>query len=88
LCWVALSLTWHWFRSKFLLRKWAKENGFELVKMNLPWFCSSPFWWTSRRQEVLRIRVRDHNGRERSGWVRCGGWWLGVLVNKIEVEWD
>jgi hypothetical protein len=87
-CCVALSLVWHWFRSRFLLQKWAKENGFELVKMNVNWFESSPFWFRSRRQGVFRIRVRDHRGRERSGWAKCGGYWLGFLVNKIEVEWD
>jgi hypothetical protein len=88
LCWVALSSIWHWLRSRFLLKKWASANGYELVKMNLNLFSISPFVFISSRQEVYHVRVRDHKGRERSGWAKCGGFWLGFLVNKIEVEWD
>jgi len=85
--WVALSTTWHWFRSRFLLQQWAKANGFELVQMSIPWFKVSRFWG-SKRQEVYQIRVRDHRGRECRGWAKCGGYFLGFLVDKVEVEWD
>jgi hypothetical protein len=88
LSWVAFSTTWHWLRSRFLLEKWARTNGFELVKMKINWFSFSPLIFASSRQEVYRISVRDHRGRERSGWAICGGFWLGFLVNKVEVEWD
>ena len=88
LCWVALSITWHWFRSRFLLKKWAEANGYELVKMDMNWFGIAPFVFISRRQEVYRIRVRDHSGRERSGWAKCGGFWLGFVVDKVEVAWN
>jgi hypothetical protein len=86
-CWVALSTIWHWFRSRFLLKQWARANGFELVQMSIPWFKFSPFW-TSNRQETYQIRVLDHRGRERRGWAKCGGYFLGFLINKIEVVWD
>ena len=85
-CWVALSTTCHWFRSKFLLKQWAKANGYELVSMRIPWFKSSPFW-ISKRQEAYQICVRDHRGRERRAWAKCGGYFLGFLVNKVEVVW-
>ena len=85
--WSAFSITWHWFRARFLLKQWAKANGYELVQMSIPWFKSSPFW-ASNRQEVYQIRVRDHQGRERRGWAKCGGYFLGFLVNKVEVVWD
>lgn len=91
LSWFALTFIWHWFRSKSLLQEWAKKNGLVLIKMNLNLFnfrIFSPFLFVSKHQEVLRIRVRDHNGRERNGWAKCGGFWLGFLVNKVEVEWD
>ena len=88
LCWVALSVTWHWFRSRLLLKQWARENGFELMQMSMNWFKFNPFLFASKHQEVLRIKVRDNKGRERGGWAKCGGFWLGFLVNKIEVKWD
>jgi len=84
--WVAFSIAWHWFRSRFLLRQWAKANGFELVKMSIPWTTIGPFL-ASKRQEVYQIRVRDRQGRERSGWAKCGGYFLGFIVDKVEVEW-
>jgi hypothetical protein len=83
--WVAISMTWHWFRSRFLLKQWAKANGFELVKMSIPWTTPGPFI-VSRRQAVYQIRVRDHSGQERDAWAKCGGFWLGFLVDKVEVE--
>ena len=86
--WVALSIIWHWFRSRFLLKRWARANGFELVQMSIPWFKFSPFLFASKHQEVYEIRVRDHRARERRGWAKCGGFFLGFLVDKVEVEWD
>ena len=87
LFWVAMSSTWHWLRSRSLMEKWAKANGYKLMKMKLNWFKISPFL-TSTHQEVFRIRVRDHSGRERTGWAKCGGFFLGLLVDTVEVEWD
>ncbi len=85
--WVAFSTTWHWIRSKVLVSRWARVNGFELVKVSIPWFRVSPFR-TSKHQDVYEIRVRDHRGRERHGWAKCGGFFLGFLVDKVEVKWD
>ena len=82
LCLTAASLTWHWFRSKFLLDKWAKEHGFELLKMNYPLLGAGPFWWASKRQEVYRIRVRDRSGREHSGWANAAD--FGVVSSSIK----
>jgi|APCry1669193128_1035447.scaffolds.fasta_scaffold55349_2 hypothetical protein len=85
--WVVFNIAWHWFRSKLLLQQWAKANGFELVKMSVPWFTISPFL-ASKRQGVYWITARDHSGREHIGYAKCGGFWLGFLVDKVEVEWD
>ena len=86
-CWMALSTTWHWFRSRSILKQWAEAHGYELVKMSMAWTKGGPFWLTTR-QEVYQIRVRDNRGRERRGWAKCGGAVLGFLVDKVEVKWD
>ena len=83
--WVVCCDIWHCLRSKSLLRQWAKTNGYELVDMRIPWFTTSPVI-ASRHQEVYQIIVRDARGQERCGWARCGGFWLGFLVDKLEVE--
>jgi hypothetical protein len=75
-------------RSKYLLNKWADENHFELLHAEHRIFRKGPFPWSSRQQVVYRVRVRDDQGREREGWVRCGGWWAGVFSDKVEAEVD
>jgi hypothetical protein len=74
-------------RSRSLLRRWANENGFQVLDSKLS--PSGPLSWTSSRsQTVYSVRVRDKNGRERRGWVRCGSFWAGVFSNKTEVRWE
>jgi hypothetical protein len=82
-----------WFKasSKAILRKWAKENGFQIVKSRQGSFFTGRFkWWTNgRMQDIYFVKVRDQDGHERSGWVRCGSFFGGVLFsNQIEVRWD
>jgi hypothetical protein len=83
-----------WFdrRSKIILQKWAYENGFQIMEKKKRYlFFAGPFnWWTnSRNQIIYYLKVRDRNGRERSGWARCGSYFGGVFFSdKIEVKWD
>ena len=47
-----------------------------------------PYFWTSSKgQTVYRVTVEVRGG-VRTGWVRCGGWWLGLLSDQAEVRWD
>jgi hypothetical protein len=83
------SLTWHFSRSRSVLEQWADENGFEILHSEYRNLVRGPFFWTtSRGQTVYYVRVRDSNGLVRSGWVRCGGWFLGLMSDKAEVRWD
>ena len=75
-------------RSKHLLNQWAAENHFQLLHAEHRMFRKGPFLWSSRAQVIYRVRVRDAQGREREGWVRCGGWWSGVFSDKVEAEMD
>jgi hypothetical protein len=34
------------------------------------------------------VTVKDHRGRVRRAWVRCGGWFLGMMSDHMDVEWD
>lgn len=82
---------WKYSRAKHLLHSWAEQNGFEILHAERRILRTGPFqWWrTSREQIIYFVRVRDGNGRERSAWVRCGGFLGGVLLsNQTEVKWD
>ena len=81
--------TWHYGRAGSLLASWAKGNGFELLSQENCLFFRGPYFWTTTRgQEVYRVSVRDREGRTRSGYVRCGGTFLGMLGDQVDVRWD
>ena len=71
-------------RSRQLVQKWAAENGYELLSAQYSMFFKGPYFWSSRSQAVYRVQVRDREGRLRSGWVRCGGWFAGMLSDRVE----
>jgi hypothetical protein len=86
---VVFSIAWHFSRSRQLLEKWVVDNGYQLVHREYRSLRRGPFFWTtSRGQAVYYVVVRDALGKERSGWVRCGSWWLGLSSDKVEVAWE
>jgi hypothetical protein len=75
-------------RSIAVLRKWAAENNFELLRSERSFSSGAFRWLTSVKTSVFFVNVRDREGRERSGWVRCGSPFEGVLFSdKAEVKW-
>jgi len=86
---VVASLAWHFSRSRSVLEQWADENGFEIINSEYRNFSRGPFFWTtSKGQTVYFVTIRDSGGHVRSGWVRCGGWFLGLMTDKAEVRWE
>jgi hypothetical protein len=85
---VALVIYLQISRSRSMLKGWADENGYELLCAEHRMFRKGPFVWSSRGQSVYRVEVRDEQGVERKGWVRCGSWWAGLLSDKVEARWD
>jgi len=80
---------WHFSRAEAILQRWARDNGYEIVSKEYRWFRRGPFfWWTSKGQEVFYVTIRTMDGRHRRGWVRCGGWLLGVFSDQADVQWD
>jgi hypothetical protein len=86
---VILGLVWHFGRSSSLLHQWAAQNGYRIIRQEYRNFFKGPFFWTSTKgQTVYYVVIEDSGGNRRSGWVRCGGWWLGLLSDNVEVRWD
>jgi len=76
-------------RSRTMLDNWASRNSLALVKSSWAFFRPMSMWLTtSRNQMVYRITVRDHAGRTRSGWARCGNWLVGLWSDDVDVFWD
>jgi hypothetical protein len=76
------------WRAKSILRKWALENGFEVLRFERCFFTAGFGWFTtSRNQIVYSILVRDQSNDERSGWLRCGSYFGVIFSNDAEVKW-
>jgi hypothetical protein len=76
-----------------MLKRWAERSHFELLHSRERRFLEgAPFsFWTSHRTPNYFVKVRDQQGRERSGWVRLGTvfesiYWEGK--DKVEVRWE
>ena len=81
-------MVWHYSRAAEILNRWAGDNDYEIVSSERCWFWRGPFFWSSKSQEVYYVTIRTPNNRLRRGWVRCGGWFLGLLSDDAEVRWD
>ena len=83
------TIRWHYGRSAAILQKWADDDGYQIVEKELRHFFKGPFFFTaSKNQTVYRVTVIDKAGQERSGWVKCGGWWFGMWTDQAKVRWD
>jgi hypothetical protein len=86
---ASISIVWHYSRARSLLEHWADERGFRILDSQYRYVRRGLFFWTtSKGQAVYFVTVRDRNGDVRSGYVRCGSWFLGLLSDKVEVRWE
>ena len=80
-------IVWGDRRGLRILENWAADNGFSLLSREVRYLRRGPFFWTtSRSQVVYYVTVRDNLGIERRGWVRCGGWFLGLFSDTAQVR--
>jgi len=80
-----------------ILRKWAHEQGFQIVECRRALF-TGPFHWftTVRDQSVFSVKVHNRENLDRSGWVRVqtarpwGGLFDGGVAASegVEVMWN
>ena len=83
-------LWWGGFASRKLIRRWCKEQGFELLDWRGARFFEGPdAWLRSRNQLTYRIEVRDREGFTREGYLIIGSYWIGwPFSRKVRVVWD
>ncbi len=85
---ILATTLWRSSRSRQVLDSWAAKNGFQIIRRENRWCFRGPFAWSrSRCQTVYFVTVLDKDGLERSGWVRCGGWFTGLWSDAAEVRW-
>ena len=85
---IVLAVAWHFGRSNSLLHQWAAQNRYRIIRQEYRFFKGPYFWTSTKGQTVYYVVVEDPDGNTRSGWVRCGSWWFGLLSDKVQVCWD
>ncbi|MEK6234157.1 MAG: hypothetical protein N2C14_05570, partial [Planctomycetales bacterium] len=72
-------MTWRSSRSRQMLDQWAMDNGYEILSSERRGFFRGPFFWTTGKgQVVFYVVVQALDGKTREGWIRCGGFFLGL----------
>jgi hypothetical protein len=80
---------WHLARGQSLLEDWAQGEGLRIISSERRILRrGSYFFTTGKGQEVYYVTVEDADGKQRSGYVRCGGYFAGMLSDKVTVRWD
>lgn len=80
---------WELWRSRTLLARWAVRKGVEIIWARRRWVFKGPFFWKSTSgQVVFRVKVRDLQGYERTGWVLCGNYVTGMVTEQTSEIWD
>jgi hypothetical protein len=76
-------------RSQTIIDRWAVANGFRVLSAERRFLRTGPFFFRhNKHQTVYHVTVQDGEGRTRSGYIRCGGWFGGLLSDTARVEWD
>jgi hypothetical protein len=84
ICYVTLTYS----KARAVLEQWATANGYRILHSELRPLFTGPFFWRNfTKQPVYYVRVRERDGRERAGWVRCCVRWSGGS-GTAEVRWD
>jgi len=75
-------------RSRAMVKKWAKDSNYTLLKKEHRIIRKGPFILSGRNQAVYRVEVRDATGLKLKGWVRCGNWFGEVFGSAVEYQMD
>lgn len=86
---IIISAAWASGRARTLIGGWAAENGYQLIESERRYLRTGPYFWRhSRGQVVYYVTVIDPGGWRRSGYVRLGNWFFGMLGDQVDVTWE
>jgi hypothetical protein len=76
--------------AKYRIKQWAAQKGFNITECKICLKRIGPFSYigTSGSQSVFKIEAVNSNGEVKKGYVRAGGFFLGLLRKRVEVKWD
>jgi hypothetical protein len=72
-----------------MVETWALQNRFHVTTLKRCFYFNDPsFLMRSNVQFVFKISVEDEEGKVRTGWIRCGHWFLGLVRDQVTIFWD
>jgi len=76
------------WRARRMLNDWARERHYQILSARFCWWRGPFLWHSSRGPVVYRVVIRTPDGQVQHGWVRCGGFMLGIWSNKADAKWE
>lgn len=85
---VVLQGVYRFSKARRLVREWAETRGVRIVSMHWEVFPSGPVASAAFGKHIVYdVSFVDTDGQSRRCWAKCGGWWLGLLSDTVEVVW-
>jgi hypothetical protein len=81
------SAYWADRKARAMITVWAGESGMRVLQLEQRWFRRGPFTWNSGKSQLVFHVTVLHEGARRSAFIRCGGWFLGMLSEQMDVRW-
>ena len=82
-------IRWQYSKADRMLENWAAQNNYKLLEKENANFGDGPLGRRGAKTYVkYRIRVEDITGKIRTGIAFLGDENVGVLSDKVRVEWD
>jgi hypothetical protein len=72
-------------RHRAIVLNWAKARGYDVLEIHPVWF--GPWPWKSSAQRVFTVKAVRPDGRTANGWAKSGGFFIGSLADRVEVQW-
>ena len=77
-------------KALFLIEAWAQSCQYSVESCERRYLRTGPFFLSSSKyQRIYYVRIKDRNGQEKTGWLKLGGYFSGMLSeDEIEVIWE
>jgi hypothetical protein len=84
---VAIAFFFHYRWARRRLEEWALENGIRILHHQYRILIRGPFNCFGK-YSVFRVVVADERGGQKTGWVRLGGYFIGLWSRDSQVLWE
>ncbi len=82
-------MTYHKNSGSREVEKWATIEGLEILSSEYRWVKRGPYFInSSNQQRIFYVTVRDKAGNIKRCWVKVGGFFFGLLSDKIDISWE